>query len=482
MSQWNTRLALFAPPRTWIFLGLALLTLGVGVQYAIKTAEPDPKHQDQPGTRSAFLRWRGQLHDLWDGKDIYKLHNYPNAPIMALILSPLAYFPRVEVCGKDIDLGALSWFALKVAMTALTFFLAVKVIQDPDCPFPAGGQLVMLLLSLRPIIGDLSHGNVNLLILFLVVLSLYAYRCGWDLWSGLTLALAITCKVTPALFVPYFLIKREWKVVGWCMVGLMLFFIIVPGAVLSFDRNWALLNGWADNMIRPFVVGGEVTTEHCNQSLPGMLYRLLTHSASFIDGDNQPVGYNNFVALDPTIVRWILKACGLAFLALLWWLCRTPTPTRTDWRLAIEYGIVVLGMLLFSERTWKHHCVTMLLPFGVLCYYVTVKRPTSAWSTFVIATIAAAELLMALTSTTLWEFPFDYRIGAKLAQVYGAYVWADLLLLVALTLVRRQFAGAQVASPEVSTASAAAISSPTAASSSTARRTNSASRAISPPI
>ena len=32
-----------------------------------------------------------------------------------------------------------------------------------------------VLLSLRPIEGDLVHGNVNLLILFLIVASLYAY-------------------------------------------------------------------------------------------------------------------------------------------------------------------------------------------------------------------------------------------------------------------------------------------------------------------
>jgi alpha-1,2-mannosyltransferase len=439
MSQRTTWQALSALPRTWIIVGLTALTLGVGVQYAIKTAEPDPNHPNQPGTRSAFLRWRGQLHDLWDGKDIYKLHTYPNAPIMALILSPLAYLPKVAIVGKEIDLGALSWFALKVGMTALTFFLAVKLIQDPNRPFPPGGQLVMLFLSLRPIIGDLSHGNVNLLILFLVVLALHAYRCGRDMWSGLTLALAITCKVTPALFVPYFLIKREWKTVGWCMVGLLLFFILVPGAILGFERNWELLNGWVDNMILPFVVGGEVTTEHCNQSLPGMLYRLLTHSPSFIDGENQPVGFHNLVALDPSIVRWMLRGCGVAFLALLWWLCRRPTPTRSDWRLAIEYGIVVLGMLLFSERTWKHHCVTMLLPFGVLCYYLTVMRPTPGRSAFIIGTIVVAEFLMALTSTSLWGGDLGYPMGAKLAQVYGAYVWADLFLLAALIYVRRQF-------------------------------------------
>src|SRR5262249_8620201 len=148
------------------------------------------------------------------------------------------------------------------------------------------------------------------------------------------------------------------------------------------------------------------------QSLPGMLYRLLTHSPSFLEEGIQPVGYYNLLNLEPSTVRWILKFAGLGFLGMLWWLCHRVTsaeqresdpPYRHDWPLAIEYAIVVLGMLLFSERTWKHHCVTMLLPFGVLCYYLTAVRPSTGRSTFVIVSILIAQLLMASTSTSLWQ-------------------------------------------------------------------------------
>ena len=49
------------------------------------------------------------------------------------------------------------------------------------------------------------------------------------------------------------------------------------------------------------------------------------------------------------------------------------------WRLAAEFSLVIIGMLLFSERTWKHHCVTLLLPFAVLAYYLaSVPAGTSA--------------------------------------------------------------------------------------------------------
>src|SRR5213075_3055748 len=108
--------------------------------------------------------------------------------------------------------------------------------------------------------------------------------------------------------------------------------------------------------------------------------------------------------------------------------CRTPTADRRSWRLAAEYALVVLGMLLFSERTWKHHCVTLLLPFSVIAYWLAPQQGGWRVRAFLVGTLAVVALLMASTSTGLVE---QLDRAAKLAQAYGAYVWAYLLLVVA---------------------------------------------------
>ena len=103
--------------------------------------------------------------------------------------------------------------------------------------------------------GDLTHGNVNLFILFLVALGLYAIRRQRDYLGGATIALAIACKVTPALFIPYFVWKRAWKTLAGIAVGLVLFLVLIPSLLLGFARNWELLHSWTDQMVTPFVVG-----------------------------------------------------------------------------------------------------------------------------------------------------------------------------------------------------------------------------------
>jgi hypothetical protein len=102
--------------------------------------------------------------------------------------------------------------------------------------------------------------------------------------------------------------------------------------------------------------------------------------------------------------------------------------------LAAEFSLVVLGMLLFSERTWKHHCVTLVLPFSVLAYYLAAVRPAGAFRWYLVATLAGATFLMASTASGLSE---SWDRVAKLAEVYGAYAWAFLLLTLALVVLLR---------------------------------------------
>jgi hypothetical protein len=405
-------------------IGLVVLFLVLSVQYGLKARDGG----------SAIIRWRNQLLSL-ENENIYSQFAYPNPPIMALLLSPIANMPPLA--------GALLWFYLRAAMAVGSLLCFFAIIETPEKPFPLWAKNLTIILSLRPVMGDLTHGNVNLFILFLVAIGLYAFHQRRDYLAGLSIALAIACKVTPALFIPYFLYKRAWKTLAGLSVGLVLFLIIIPSLFLGFGRNWELLHSWTDQMVTPFLVDGVVTSEHQNQSLPGFLYRLTTASPSFIDWENSTSTFHNVVTLNITTVKWIMKGSMLAFSLLVIWCCRTPIKTRQGWRLAAEFSIVLLGMLIFSERTWKHHCVTFLAPFAVLSYYFAVCRPGRGLRITLISLLTLALISMASSSTSLLRF------DAKLAQVYGAYLWTMCLLAAALFIILRQPDGPALANPEV---------------------------------
>src|SRR5262245_60719563 len=254
--------------QTWFVAGLLALFAATSVAYTVKVLTP----RNGETTRSAIVRWRDQLLQLDPGENIYERFTYPNPPIMAIMLRPLADLPPVA--------GALVWFYLKVGFAFASFRLVFRLAEDASVQFPPWAMALAVVLSIRPVLGDLMHGNVNLLILFLVLAGLGLYRCNWDVAAGIVLALAVACKVTPALFLPYFVWKRSWQVVGSMIVGLGLFLFVVPGIVLGWAENLELLTSWVDRMVLPFVFGGQVWSDHPNQSLPGLITRLFTHSPS----------------------------------------------------------------------------------------------------------------------------------------------------------------------------------------------------------
>jgi hypothetical protein len=416
----------------WFVAGLLFFFFLLSIQYSYKAV----------AGRSAFLRWRTQIEHL-DDVDIYQRFKYPNPPIMALLLEWLVRMPPL--------VGSLAWFYLKVAMTLAVFYWVFHLVEGTGPPFPPWAKVVTILLSLRPIMGDLYHNNVNIFILFLLTASLFALCRGRPATSGVILALAIACKVTPALFIPYFLWKRAWRALAGCAAGLILFLLIVPGLLLGMERNLELLSSWEKQMIEPFVVNGVVASGHSNQSLPGLSYRLLTHSPSTLKFDYElwkytPQEYSNWLTLTPKTVQWLLKGCMTAFVLLVIWSCRTPSlrfapasqfePRYPNWPLAAEFSLIILGMLLFSERTWKHHCVTLVLPFAVILYYLAVERPKATFRWLLIGILVAVMLLITSTSTNGVSSWWDR--SAKLAQVYGAYVWAYLLLILAMVILLRR--------------------------------------------
>ena len=400
------------------FLGaLGLVVLLMSLKYAAKIEKPADNGLQ---SRSAFLRWRSMIHELFAGTNVYVgVHEYPNPPIMAIVLKPFADLPPTA--------GALTWFYAKVLMTA---FAAVWVFRLVSPEIPDAAKALAILLALPPILGDLSHNNVNIFILFLVSGCLEAYRRGWSFTSGLVLALAIACKVTPLMFLAFFIYKRSAKAVLGCVAGLILWLAIVPGLAFGWERNTELMQSWYALMVKPSLVDNRVTSEHPNQSIPGVVFRLFTRSASFVEyPDNipTPAEFHNVADIGTDAARWVVKGCLVSFAILILVTCRSPRGVRQGPRFAAECSLIVIGMLLFSERTWKHHAVTLLLPFAVLSWIVIAGEASRRTRVLTIGILAACAILTNLPGV----LP---RRAADLSMVYGSYTAAFLSLTIGVVV------------------------------------------------
>lgn len=414
--------------RGWILAAMSAFLVVLASQYLIKISDT------RRSNRSAIQRWQPQLLGLDQGEDISKTYQYPNPPIMSVLLLPLARLPSVTM--------AITWYLAKCLMALIVMAWSFRLV-DPEKKLPWWILGAIVLLAIRPIVGDLQHGNVNLFIFFIVMAGLMLVAYGMSIFGGILLALAVCCKVTPLLFVPYFIWKKDWRFLAGWLVGMLLFLWpgVVPSMVLGFEENQRNLLSWYREMVHPFVVEGKVTSEHPNQSLPGLVFRLMTESPSFVEypeGVFTPSEFHNFVSLPSRAAKAITQAAMVVFGLLILWVCtprteRNPTDNRlTLWpRLAAEWSLILVGMLLLSERTWKHHAVTLALPWAVIVSNAwTTHRAGVRWTCILVSAVSLVGMWS--TSTGL----LDDR-AAKLGQVYGGYTVAFLAMTAGLVVCLR---------------------------------------------
>jgi len=396
--------------RRAVWIAALITIIGAGMIYADKAAED----------RSAFIRWRHQVLEMMAGANIYDDYFFPNPPIMPLTLYPLMALPPVE--------GAVAWFAIKALLAAASVVLCLRMVRLGDRPVPSWVQAMIVLLSLRPIMSDLHHGNTNILILFLVVATVTAWRKGYDVLAGLILAYAIAFKVTPGLFLVYFAYKRSWRTVGSAALGMGIFLLIVPSIFLGPAFNGLCLGSWWHQILSPYVNNGAMSSQEINQSMIGVLSRLLIKSTRT---DEYGVKIHvNLVAWDPKLVANLLKGLSVGMVGLLAWLCRTRSERRDDPRLLGEFSLVVLTMLFVSERSWKHHYVTLLLPYTYLCYRAGMPGLSRRSRAILGGALALSAVLIATTSSELGGL-FAKHSGHKVAQAYGMFLWAGVVVYIA---------------------------------------------------
>jgi hypothetical protein len=384
--------------------------------------------------RTALLRWSYHTERIKHGETIYGAEggSYPNLPFMLMILMPFHSMGPIA--------GSLAWLTFKFLIILFIFWATVRIARNNGPPWPDWALLVLILLSSRVFISDLTHGNVNLVIGGFVVVALLCSFYEKDFLSGLAIGLATVLKVTPVLFIPYFLYKRRWLSVVGSMVGIALFCWLVPGLILGFDFNNQLIIEWYKQMVRPFLAGmpvGYLQTQHINQSFTGLFFRFLSDSVA-ITGDVKR-GYDelriNFMSLDQQTVSLIVKIASLAILGCLAWFCRTPHKNHKHLGNLGEFAMVFLAMLFLSERSWKHHYVLLILAHGFLLYYLLIMKP-SGWRKWVPLSFMIIGIFLHTFSGSLF-FGF-YR--SDVLEAYGVYIMGALSLFVscaaALTALR----------------------------------------------
>ncbi|MGA3353005.1 MAG: glycosyltransferase 87 family protein [Acidimicrobiales bacterium] len=263
------------------------------------------------------------------GGHTYELHfskahlrfTYP--PFALLVLSPLAILPVIplELAWWVLDAAALVAFSY-VALTGSTQFRGRRALVVAT--LLAG----VAQCALEPLRSNADYGQINVFLMLLVVTDLTRVR---PTWRGLLVGLAAAVKLTPLLYLAYFLVQRDLRSAlrgGGAFIGAAaLSWIILPTDSIYY---------WVHQVAQPQHTGN--VNYVSNQSWLG-----LAHRAPFNAGH---LGIALWCLLEAaTLIAGIAAANRLVRLG-----------RNVDALLALA-----LTELLVSPISWSHHWSWLVL-------------------------------------------------------------------------------------------------------------------------
>ncbi len=327
--------------------------------------------------QESYLRAAGRLAAGLDPYDLCQTMGcleptgpqYVTPPLLAWLLQPAV----------GVGSHLLGIAVVIVLNAALVVFLLCTLRALKVGDWQLAVLLVLVAVSFDPVTGNIDEGQINLVLLALSGVWLWAWvDGGW--WGGVALGAAVALKLIQAPVGLLLLLRRRWSMLAAAaLTGLGLWLLAAPQYLIEYVFK-----------VLPAIGAGTGFFE--NHSPGGTVARLL-----------EPDTFLGAVQGSPPAARVITLVIALAALALTLWVLRSPAPGPTG--RALEGAAIVAVMPLVASYSWGTHLVLLLLPMVVLIAWGVRRRD---W--LVVGLIATGDLLIG---------PGHHWLGTLLASGYS---------------------------------------------------------------
>ncbi|WP_193561407.1 glycosyltransferase 87 family protein [Mycolicibacterium hodleri] len=345
---------------------------------------------------------------------------YP--PLAAAVFSPFAWL--------SLNAASATITVITFALLLVTTVIVLTRLRVWETSDSVGGKawqrrcwlaaaiVAPAVIYLEPIRSNFEFGQINVVLMTLVVADCVPRKTPWP--RGLLLGIAIALKLTPAVFLLYFLLRRDTRALLMSLASAIVATAI--GFVVAPRDSWQY---WTETVHDTDRIG--TATYLTNQNIAGTLARL-------------------GIGETPRFVIWLI-AC-FAVLGLTVWAVRRvlrsdeSSALRTGEQHVLALACIAMFGLVVSPVSWSHHWVWALptvLVTGVLAYrHRNIAMGLMSATGVLLMYFAPIHLMTEHreTSATLWR----QLLG-------GSYVWWALVLIAvsgSVTLRARDGAQASV--------------------------------------
>ena len=307
------------------------------------------------------------------GQDLYSNPvSYPYMPTGAMYFSLLALVDR--------STGMAIRYTAAVICLWLTCVLFHRMIEGQFQELAHANPLlsvITIVLAGQFILYDLDDGGPHTILLGMLVGAVYAVWKGRENLGAIWFGLAIALKVTPGLFLPFFMWKRQWRLALYTAVSTVCWIILPivwmgPASWWSHQQTWAQVAvGSALGYKTQFAQANEDNIRNSGIQ-PALMRYLVTLPPDHPLRKNDP-GYVEILDLPPAHARILIFLAITVLLYGFFWCTRQPYrgPGDPEWPRECS-GLLIL-MLFLSPLTWIQH-----LPWLVPALYWIVAKACSS--------------------------------------------------------------------------------------------------------
>jgi hypothetical protein len=318
-------------------------------------------------------------------------YQFKYLPAFALAAAPLAWVPS--------EVGKAIWFAISVWLLFVFFRNAVHGLPDRRLTAKALYWCSGLLMG-KFIVRELVHGQTNVLLGVIAILSLIALQNRRYAAGGALAGLAIFVK-------PYALVLAPWLIVAGGMTAVLACAaVLIAGLILP-----AAVYGWTGNMNELYGWYRTVTDTTAPNLLVPENVSLATMWAKWLE----PGPTAAMLAVVSGLVLLLLP------LAAVLWRRRVEQPSY------LEFGMLMVLIPLLSPQGWDY--VLLLATPAVVCLVDRLRDTPRAWQVLT----AAALITMGFTI-----FDLVGRTIYVAAMKISIISVCAIIMMIALTELRRR--------------------------------------------
>jgi hypothetical protein len=333
-------------------------------------------------------------------------------PLIAVLMSALAVFGE--------NTADTLWFILNFLLLVLTFILLGKLVFPPGLAFSK--RLGIYLLSIfgifRFILLNFDTGQTNILVLASLISGIYCLRKNRQIPAAALFGLAAMVKYTPLIFIPYFILRRRYKLT-LLILGAISAYLLLPGLVIGWQENWHYLKGLPAFLTQSTIFDQMTVLDPKNQSLYSLWQRFFTRCVLYFHAPPMPF---ERLSVTPGIIRLIAQLCGLGlYIPILL------GKQREEGAVLIDYALLLICVALFNLNAWPHNYIVLTLPYFILL----TQLLTHPKNPLILGLLGASFALNFLSQEAIVGETFAYK-----ALFYSPFAFSSLAAFLGLLALK----------------------------------------------